>query len=77
MKILITGLPDHVQENGLREALKIFGDILDIRIIQEGKAPPWALVDFEITRGQAASIADKINGIHYQGKTLGAQVTLR
>lgn len=77
MKILITGLPDSVQEDRLRAALEIYGEILEVKILKEGSGPPWALVDFNLTGIEASKIADKINGIHYQGRTLGAQLTLR
>ena len=76
MKLLLTGLPDTVQETGLRNALEMFGEILEIKIIKEGSGPPWALVDFNATREQTIAIAQKIDGIYHDGRFIGAQVRL-
>lgn len=76
MKILISGLPDSVQEDRLRAALEMFGEILEVKIFKEGSGPPWALVDFNLTRIEAITVADKINGIYHEGRTLGAHVRL-
>ena len=71
--IVIGNLPDDVDEEGIREALSSFAKADQIRLANES-GTPTALIDLEMSRAQAESLAQRINGRIYQGRALRAWV---
>lgn len=71
--IVIGNLPDDVTEDGIREALSSFAQADKIRLVHES-GTPTALIDVEMPRAQAESLAQRINGRSYQGRVLRAWV---
>jgi RNA recognition motif-containing protein len=71
--IVIGNLPDDVTEEGIREALSSFAQADKIRLVNES-GTPTALIDVEMSRAQAESLAHRINGRSYQGRLLRAWV---
>jgi hypothetical protein len=75
MRIVIANLPDVVSEDGIREALKSFAPVENIKLATESGTPS-ALIDMEMTRLQAEALAKRINGRNFQGRDLRAWVPL-
>jgi RNA recognition motif-containing protein len=73
MRIVIANLPDDVTEEGIREALSPFAPVDKIKLAKESGTPS-AVIETEITRGQAEALAKRITGRMYQGKPLRAWV---
>jgi RNA recognition motif-containing protein len=73
MHIVIGNLPDDVSEDGIREALSSFAQADKIRLAKE-TGTPTALIDVDMSRAQAESLAKRINGRSYQGRLLRAWV---
>ncbi|MFL6582162.1 MAG: RNA recognition motif domain-containing protein [Burkholderiales bacterium] len=73
MRIVIANLPDDVTEEGIREALSPFAPVDKIKLANESGTPS-AVIETEITRGQAEAWAKRITGRMYQGKPLRAWV---
>ena len=71
--IVIGNLPDDVTEEGIREALSSFAQANKIRLGNES-GTPTPLIDVGISRAQAESLAQRINGRSYQGRVLRAWV---
>ncbi|MDM0106977.1 RNA-binding protein [Variovorax sp. J22R24] len=71
--IVIGNLPDDVTEEGIREALSSFAQADKIRLANES-GTPTALIDVEMSRAQAESLAQRINGRSYEGRVLRAWV---
>lgn len=75
MRIIVGNLPDDVSEDGIRSALSPFAPVENIKLVKEGGAP-GALIEMEMTRAQAETLAQRINGRMYQGRELRAWVPL-
>jgi hypothetical protein len=75
MRIVVANLPDDVSEEGIREALSPFAPVDKIKLVKEGDTPS-ALIEMEMTRGQAEGLAKRIHGRIYQGRELRAWVPL-
>jgi RNA recognition motif-containing protein len=75
MRIVIGNLPDDVSEEGIREALKPFAPVANIKLVKESGTPS-AVIDLEMTRPQAEALAKRIHGRVYQGRDLRAWVPL-
>ncbi|MEJ8824581.1 RNA-binding protein [Variovorax humicola] len=74
LHIVIGNLPDDITEDGIREALSSFAKADKIRLANES-GTPTALIDVvEMSRAQAESLAQRINGRSYQGRVLRAWV---
>jgi RNA recognition motif-containing protein len=71
--IVIGNLPDDVTEEGIREALSSFAEADKIRLANES-GTPTALIDVDLSRAQAESLAKRINWRSYQGRVLRAWV---
>lgn len=73
MRIVIGNLPDDVTEDGIREALSPFAPVEKISLMKES-GTPTALIEMEMSRTQADSMAKRIQGRIYQGRPLNAWV---
>ena len=73
MRIVVANLPDDVSEEGVRTALSPFAPVENIKLVAEGGAPT-AVIDMEMTRPQAETLAKRIQGRMYQGRALRAWV---
>jgi len=73
MRIVVANLPDDVSEEGIREALRPFAPVDKIKLVKESGTPS-AVIDMEMSRPQAESLAKRINGRLYQDRTLRAWV---
>jgi RNA recognition motif-containing protein len=73
MRIVVANLPDDVSEEGIREALSPFAPVDKIKLVKESGTPS-AVIDMEMSRPQAESLAKRINGRLYQDRTLRAWV---
>ena len=75
MRIVIGNLPDEITEEGIREALSQFAPVDKIKLVKESGAPS-AIIEMEMTREYAETLAKRIAGRIYQGKPLRAWVPL-
>lgn len=75
MRIVIGNLPDNFSEDGIREALRPFVAVENIRLVNEGGAPS-AVIETGMPRAQAEALAQRINGRVYDGRELRAWVPL-
>lgn len=73
MRIVIGNLPDDVSEEGIRETLRAFAPVDSITLVREGGTPS-AVIEMEMTRGQAEALAQRIQGRMHQGRELRAWV---
>lgn len=73
MRIVVANLPDDVSEEGIREALSPFAPVDKIKLVKESGTPS-AVIDMEMSRPQAESLAKRINGRLYRERTLRAWV---
>jgi len=74
-KILLTGLPPDVDPDKLKERMAQFGPVLRIDIITEGDAGnPWVIVEMDLELVAAQAIAQRIDGIYYIDRFIGAHV---
>lgn len=73
MRVVIGNLPDDVSEDGIREALRPFAPVDKILLVKDSGTPS-AVIDMEMTRGQAEALAERINGRMHQGRSLRAWV---
>jgi hypothetical protein len=73
MRIVIGNLPDDVTEESIREALKPFAPVEQIKLVKESGAPT-ALIETALGRPQAEALAKRISGRIYHGKPLNAWV---
>ena len=71
MRIVVANLPDDVSEEGIREALRPFAPVDKIKLVKESGTPS-AVIDLEISRPQADSLAKRINGRLYKYRALRA-----
>ena len=75
MRIIVGNLPDDVTEDGIREALSDVAPVTSVKLVPEGGAPS-AMIEMEMTRGQAEALARRIQGRLYQGRELRAWVPI-
>jgi hypothetical protein len=73
MRIVVANLPDDVSEEGIREALSPFAPVDKIKLVKESGTPS-AVIDMEMSRPQADSLAKRINGRLYKDRPLRAWV---
>jgi hypothetical protein len=73
MRIVIGNLPDNVSEEGIREVLRPFAPVENITLTKDSGTPS-AVIEMEMTRGQAEALAKRIQGRIYQGRDLRAWV---
>ena len=73
MRIVIGNLPDDVQEDDIRQALSVFAPIETIKLFKES-GTPTALIEMEMTRTDAQTLAKRIHGRIFQGRPLNAWV---
>ena len=71
--IIIGNLPDDVTEEGIRDALSSFASTDKIRLANDS-GTPTAMIDVDMPRAQAETLAARINGRSYQGRLLRAWV---
>lgn len=74
-KILLTGLPAAVDPDRLKERLEPFGPVINIRKITEGDPDqPWVIVEMDLELAAAQAVAQRIDGIYYMERFIGAHV---
>jgi RNA recognition motif-containing protein len=73
MRIVIGNLPEGISEESLREALKSFAPAENIRLTT-GSSVPSGVIEMEISRVAADTIARRIQGHVLQGQALNAWV---
>ena len=73
MRIVIGNLPDDATEEGIREALSAFAPVDKIKLLKESGTPS-ALIEMEMSRDQAETLAKRIHGRIYEGRDLRAWV---
>ena len=73
MRIVVANLPDDVSEEEIRTALSPFAPVEKIKLVKESSAPT-AVIDMEMTRAQAETLAKRIQGRIFQGRELRAWV---
>ena len=76
MRIVIENLRQDVSEDEIKEALSPFAPIEKITLITEGSMPA-AVIEMEMTRTQAETLAIRIDGFIHKGQELRAWVPLR
>ena len=76
MRIVIGNLPDDVTEESIKEALKPFAPVEQIKLVKESGAPT-ALIETSMGRLQAEALAKRISGRLYQGRPLNAWVPFK
>lgn len=77
MRIVIGNLPEDISEEKIREALKDVAPPQTITLVKEGDPKnPTAVIEAEMSRPAAETVAKGINGRIYQGKPLRAWVPL-
>jgi hypothetical protein len=73
MRIVVANLPDNVAEEAIREALKSFAPVENIKLVKESGTPS-AVIQMEMTQAQAEALAKRITGRLYEGRVLRAWV---
>lgn len=73
MRIVVANLPDNVSEEEIRTALSPFAPVDKIKLVKESGTPS-AVIDMEMTRPVAETLAKRITGRAYQGRQLRAWV---
>jgi hypothetical protein len=75
MRIIIENLHRDVSEDEIREALRPFTPVDNIKLIREGSMPA-ALIEIQMTHAEAAELAMRLDGHLYKGRRLHAWVPL-
>lgn len=74
-KILLTGLPATVDPERLKARLETFGPVIDVNVILDGNPEqPWVIVEMDLDLVAAQAVAQRIDGIYYIDRFLGAHV---
>jgi RNA recognition motif-containing protein len=77
MRIVIGNLPEDISEEKIKEALKDIAPPETITLVREGDPKnPTAVIESEMSKAAAETVAKAINGRIYQGKPLRAWVPL-
>ena len=77
MRIVIGNLPEDISEEKIREALKDIAPPETIKLVREGDPKnPTAVIETEMSKAAAETVAKKIQGRIYQGKPLRAWVPM-
>jgi hypothetical protein len=64
VKIHLTGLPEQVDADKLRERMSRFGPVEDVHVLREYMGDePLRVVVMDVDRGTATEIAQRIDGI--------------
>jgi len=75
MRVVVTGLPDDITEEQVKEALGKFAPVDAIKLHKDSGAPT-AVIEMEMTPTQADKLVRRIEGRIYKGRKLGAWVPL-
>ena len=75
MRIIVGNLPADITEDAIREALSDVAPVNAIKLVPEGGAPS-AMIEMEMSRADAETLARRIHGRIYQGRDLRAWVPL-
>jgi hypothetical protein len=75
MRIIVGNLPDDITEHAIREALSDVAPVSAIKLVPEGAAPS-AMIEMEMSRTSAQTLARRIHGRIYEGRELRAWVPL-
>ena len=74
-KILLIGLNTAATAAGVRSWLSGFGAVLRVDLVREGNAQaPVAVVEMDISDGQAFLIVSRINGYWHEGSLVSARL---
>jgi len=73
MRIVIGNLPADISEAAIREALKAFAPVENIKLVT-GSGTPSAVIEMQMTRAAADALARRIQGHVFQGQALSAWV---
>ena len=76
MRIVIGNLPDKASEESIRQALSQFAPVENIAVAKEEGGTPSAIIEMEMTRGQAEALAQRIQGRVIEGQAVRAWVPL-
>lgn len=71
MRIVVGGLPDHVTEEGIRNALSPFAPVEAISLAHDS-GKPVAVIDLELPREDCEALVRRIHGRLYHGNMLTA-----
>jgi hypothetical protein len=73
-KFLLTGLGAMANETGIRSWLNAYGPVCKVEFVREGDAKaPVALVEMDITDGQAANLVSRIQHYWHDGYLVSAR----
>lgn len=76
-KILLTGLGATATEAGIRAWLATYGLVCNVEFVRDGDAKaPVAIVEMDITDGQAAFIVSRIQRYWHDGSMVSARLLL-
>ncbi len=73
MRIVIGNLPEDITEQAIQTALGQFAPVEKIKLVKES-GQPSAVIEMEMTRAAAETLAKRIAGRIYQGRPLNAWV---
>jgi hypothetical protein len=74
-KILLMGLSATATEAGVRSWLSGFGSVLNVDFVREGDAKtPVAVIEMDITDGQAFLIVSRISSYWHDGSLVSARL---
>lgn len=77
-KILLTGLQADFDPEKLKERMAQFGPVVRVEKKSEGDPEkPWAIVEMDLDFIQAEQVAQRIDGIFYIDRFIGAHVMSR
>lgn len=75
MRIVIGNLPDDVTEEGIQDALNPFAPVDSIKLVHDSGAPT-AVIEMDMTKAEADTLANRIQGRIYEGRELRAWVPI-
>ncbi len=74
-RILLMGLNAAVTEAGVRSWLSAYGSVINVDFVREGDAKaPLALIEMDITAGQAFLIVSRISSYWHDGSLVSARL---
>lgn len=77
-KIFVTGLQADFDPEKLKERMAHFGSVIRVEKHSEGDSEqPWAIVEMDLDLIQAKQVAQRIDGIYYIDRFIGAHVMSR
>ena len=76
-KFLLMGLSPTVTEAGIRSWLNGFGPVCNVDVVRDGDADaPIAVVEMDISDGQAAFIVSRIQRYWHDGSLISARLLI-